>query len=167
MEAREVHDQRRRDDHRDPDRRSSGRRPQYGDTTGNDQSGGDRGKAALDRRVPQRSAPPAPQPDAAINEQRGREIERDRRGQSARQAAAFQPISAESIVPGPGAAREIANKSANSRCVVQPWTVTDWCSISARRAVPPPSENSESGTKTNTSASRVLMSSGIAATPRQ
>ncbi len=37
--------------------------------------------------------------------------------------ATFQPINAPSIVPGPGAAREMAKRSANSRGVVQPWTV--------------------------------------------
>src|SRR6266566_5679581 len=79
--------------------------------------------------------------------------------------ATFQPIKVESIVPGPGAARDIAKRSANSRCVVQAWTVTDWFSISASSDAPPPIDNSDSGAKTSVSASNVLMSSGMAAAP--
>src|SRR6516225_5526530 len=79
--------------------------------------------------------------------------------------ATFQPINVESIVPGPGAARDIAKRSANSRCVVQPWTVIVWCSISARSEAPPPIDSSDSGAKTRASASNVRGSSGIGAAP--
>ena len=40
------------------------------------------------------------------------------------QPAAFHPISVASVEPGPGAAREIAKRSANSLAVIQPWTMT-------------------------------------------
>src|SRR5262245_21217178 len=76
-------------------------------------------------------------------------------------------MSVDSIVPGPGAARDIAKRSANSRWVAQLWTVTDWCSISARREAPPPIESSDSGMKTSASASNVLKSSGTVDAPSQ
>src|SRR6202023_3985783 len=76
--------------------------------------------------------------------------------------ATFQPIKVESIVPGPGAARDIAKRLANSRSVVQAWTPTDWCSISARRDAPPPIDSSDKGANTSVNASNVLKSSGTA-----
>src|SRR5204863_8436311 len=69
--------------------------------------------------------------------------------------AAFQPISAASIDPGPGAARDSANRSANSRSLVQLCTLMACCAISAITALPPPNDSSDRGAKTTPSATRV------------
>src|SRR4051794_37091213 len=66
--------------------------------------------------------------------------------------AAFHPISAASIDPGPGAARDSANRSANSRSLVQPCTATACCAMSAKTALPPPKDSSDNGAKTRPSA---------------
>src|SRR5439155_17617165 len=69
--------------------------------------------------------------------------------------AAFQPISAASIEPGPGAARDKANRSANSRSLVQPCTAIACCAMSAITALPPPNDNSDNGANTTASAIRL------------
>src|SRR2546423_7382341 len=83
----------------------------------------------------------------------------------ARNPATFQPINVESIVPGPGAARDIAKRLANSRSVVQAWTPTDWCSISASSDAPPPIDSSDKGANTSVNASKALKSSGTTRSP--
>src|SRR5216684_2569219 len=75
--------------------------------------------------------------------------------------AAFQPISAASIEPGPGAARDNANRSANSRSLVQPCTAIDCWAMSAMTALPPPNDNSDSGAKTRPSAMRLPPDSSL------
>src|SRR3954463_8303002 len=81
--------------------------------------------------------------------------------------AAFHPISAASIEPGPGAARDRAKKSANSRSLVQPCTETDCSAISARTALLPPNDNSDSGANTANSATSVLPAPSCISAPRQ
>ena len=62
----------------DPDGGPSGRYPQDGEPARQDQPGGDRREAALDRRVPDRAPPAAPQPGGAVDEQRRRQVEGER-----------------------------------------------------------------------------------------
>src|SRR5438309_1359020 len=69
--------------------------------------------------------------------------------------AIFQPISVASIEPGPGAARDSAKRSANSRSSVQWWTAIDCWAMSAMTALPPPNDRSERGAKTSASARSV------------
>src|SRR5487761_55794 len=64
-----------------------------------------------------------------------------------------QPISAAISELGPGAAREMANRSANWLLLSQPWTTTAWCCISGMVAWPPPMDRIESGAKTRSNAS--------------
>src|ERR1700738_4279654 len=79
--------------------------------------------------------------------------------------AAFQPISAASIEPGPGAARDNANRSANSRSLVQPCTAIACCAMSAITALTPPNDSSDNGANTTASAIRLSPQPRISAAP--
>src|SRR6202011_4944023 len=79
--------------------------------------------------------------------------------------SASQPIRAASIEPGPGAARDNANRSANSRSLVQPCTAIACCAMSAMTALPPPNDSSDSGAKTTASAIRLSPKPRISAAP--
>src|SRR4051812_25030297 len=81
--------------------------------------------------------------------------------------ATFQPIRATSIEPGPGAARDNAKKSANSRSVTQPCTATDCCAMSARTALLPPKDSNDNGANTANRASRMLPSPSRISAARQ
>src|SRR3984893_10049459 len=70
--------------------------------------------------------------------------------------ATCQPIRATISVLGPGAARAMANRSANSSLVNQPWTITVWCWISGMVAWPPPIDRMDSGENTRIKPSRRL-----------
>src|SRR5205085_8396420 len=80
--------------------------------------------------------------------------------------AAFQPISAASMDPGPGAARDNAKRSANSRSLVQPCTWIACCAMSAMTPLPPPNDKSDSGAKTRPSAISVPPEPRMSALPR-
>src|SRR5690348_18323667 len=54
--------------------------------------------------------------------------------------------------PGPGAARDSAKRSANSRSLDQPCTWIACCAMSAMTALPPPKDKRDSGAKTSPSA---------------
>src|SRR5687768_10739830 len=77
--------------------------------------------------------------------------------------AIFQPISVASIRPGPGAVREIANISMNSRGVIQVCNSTACRWIAGSTLTPPPNERNESGMKAMARARLVL--SDIATQP--
>src|ERR1051325_2305154 len=67
--------------------------------------------------------------------------------------------------PGPGAARDSAKRSANSRSLVQPCTWIACCAISAMTALPPPKDKSDSGAKTSPTAISVSPLLRISAPP--
>src|SRR5204862_6574025 len=68
--------------------------------------------------------------------------------------------------PGPGAARDSAKRSANSRSLVQPCTWIACCAISAMTALPPPNDKSDSGAKTRPRAISVSPEPRMSALPR-